>query len=217
MKSIKPWGASFREREKTKGGPLPFFIDNLMGTQIYWHEIIERASRFKKPRLLETGCGTAHHSIFLSYFYDVTAIDSDPDVIRLAKRYNKLLHGGAMIRQANLFEIGEKFDIIFHWGVLEHFSEDRVVKAIKKQLEVARLVIFVVPSPRTTELHGDEKLLGYFKWRGLIKKADGRILKSFCIGGVRKFFTWLGLVPQLNRMVIPLSQNYGFVVKRARK
>ncbi|HSV43284.1 MAG TPA: class I SAM-dependent methyltransferase [Candidatus Bathyarchaeia archaeon] len=134
----------------------------------------------KCGKILEAGCGTADLSIILaSCGYAITAMDLSEDVLEYAQK--KTLPGFNPINffQAdilNLSEFFEKkhFDTVCHSGVLEHFSDYEIIKALKEQKFVANKIIFNVPNNRvkpSPSLFGDERLMSNKKWSELISKA----------------------------------------------
>ena len=65
--------------------------------------------------------------------------------------------------------------------MLEHFSDDDIVKILKEELRIANTVIFGVPSKYFNDnefMYGDERYLTEHKWRELIKRANGIVLEK---------------------------------------
>lgn len=134
----------------------------------------------KGGKILEAGCGTADLSIILNGCgFVVTALDLSADVLEYAKK--KTISGLNPIGfiQADILSLssifGKKhFDTVCHSGVMEHFSDRDIKKALKEQRIIAKKLIFNVPNNRVKpgpELFGDERLLSHRKWSELIASA----------------------------------------------
>ncbi|MDR4503640.1 MAG: class I SAM-dependent methyltransferase [Candidatus Scalindua sp.] len=134
----------------------------------------------EEGRVLEAGCGTALLSLLLAdYGFDVTALDLTDEIIDYAKKRicadNLKLHimKGDIFRLSSLFE-ERYFDVVCNSGVMEHFSDEDIVRGLVEQKKVSRKVIFNVPNNHNvlTERHfGDERFLSNKKWVSLIKRA----------------------------------------------
>lgn len=142
----------------------------------------------KGGRILEVGCGTALLSLILAdYGFKVTASDISPEVLQYAKekvnlkRINLKFVEVDILNLSNVFK-NQYFDIICHKGVMEHFSDEDIVKGLIKQRKISQKVIFHVPNNRsklTDECFGNEKLLSNKKWVKLIKEAGFINIKVF--------------------------------------
>jgi SAM-dependent methyltransferase len=143
------------------------FLNNL-----HWHSFfLELIYKEKNRKILEVGSGSGSMCVFLSYLgLDVVAMDNDGQVLQHAKEFNNNLHGNAVFVLAEII-----FDMVYHQGFLEHFSNDEIVLLIKKQLRVAKKVAFSVPSKYyPPQDFGNEALMSHDNWR--------RILCDFAIG-----------------------------------
>jgi glycosyltransferase involved in cell wall biosynthesis len=90
----------------------------------------------------------------------VVAVDNDKDVLKLAKINMKLLEGKAEVVDENIFEDETKADLIFSQGVLEHFSDDELIRLINHQLKQAPVLVHSVPNDHYGKLdYGNERLL----------------------------------------------------------
>ena len=81
----------------------------------------------------------------------------------------------------NLKYKNKTFDVAFSNGVLEHFTDNEIIKILKEEIRIADVVVFGVPSKYFNDnefMHGDERYLTKEKWRTLIKKANGKILEE---------------------------------------
>ena len=136
--------------------------------------------------ILEAGCGTGVISKYLaSLGYNLTCIDRDKRMIALAKLIvNKQLSKPNFIVQdiLNIHFPRKYFEVCFHHGVLEHFSDDEIVSILKQQLEVSKFVIFSVPTNffhDEEKIYGDERFLSKKYWKNLISLAGGNLVDEF--------------------------------------
>ena len=146
-------GLWYRHYERKYGSRLIMddaaFKKNLENDSPYLKMVLKH---LKPPaHILEAGCGPARAAMSMSTKgFDVTAIDNDKDLLRIAKR-NARKFDGKMIFKALDFndalkEFGaDSFDACTHQGVLEHFSIQTIRKILRMQLQIAPLVIFSVP------------------------------------------------------------------------
>src|SRR5689334_11705364 len=101
-------------------------------------------------RILEVGYGPGVLGIYLSRCgYSVLGIDSDSEVIGLARKVNKTLGGAADFEVCDPFQIDQKFapgifDAVISDVTLEHFTDGDILEALQKQLTVAKINIFAV-------------------------------------------------------------------------
>jgi SAM-dependent methyltransferase len=185
-------------------------------TAMTWPEFLEGASLFDnavrlrfflwtlrrhaKPgaRLLEAGCGSGTTAILLADLgYRVTASDIDPALVeRITLRYSDWVREGRlMVEQANTFQLAwpeGSFDLVYHQGVFEHFTDNQIIAALREQARVARLVLFDVPNHRCGgRPFGDERLLPARHWRKLIRSAGLELV----VESGRGFHHWLYWLP----------------------
>ncbi len=116
----------------------------------------------KSPRILELGCGPARHAIVISNLgYNITCIDIDDDIIKVAKQNSKRLSYGKMSFQiADVYEIPDhfspdSFEAVTHGGLMEHFeNEEAIRKSLREQLVIAKYLFFDVPlgTPKNIKL-----------------------------------------------------------------
>jgi len=185
-------------------------------------------------RLLEVGYGPGVIATYLSRRrYTVLGIDSDPEVIGLARRVNETLGGAADFQVCDIFQIDKKFapnsfDAVISDVTLEHFTDDDIVEALQKQLTVARLNIFAVHCANLSSqffagLDGGERLLAPLYWDRLIKRAEGQVMDRF---GYGFFYTHIGqwnwrmpIITEglLHRKLARFAAVTGFVVRRGKK
>ena len=75
----------------------------------------------------------------------------------------------------------KEFDVSFSNGVLEHFSDEDIIKTIKRQLKIANTVIVGIPTKYFDDseaMYGDERFLKLKFWREIISKAGGKIIEE---------------------------------------
>lgn len=153
-------------------------------------------------RIMEAGCGTGLLSILLADSgYDVVAVDNDDDTLSLAQQHISRFETTLQLRKADLFDLvgtfhGEMFDTICHSGVLEHFSDERIVHALKQQRTISEKVVFRIPNHRnslTDGHYGDERFMSNGRWVSLIEKAGFRDIEVY---GGETFPRWVDLLPR---------------------
>lgn len=156
------------------------YIRNLYGQR----EFLTAIAKTKGKRILEIGAGTGTMSIFLSQLgFQVTTLDNDSKILEVAKLakekfsgQNNIIHGDAFKLP---FEDGS-FDLIFHQGLLEHFSDKDIHALLKEHLRVASTVIFSVPNNYYSEKEfGDERLMSKTKWESILKPYNLEISQNY--------------------------------------
>jgi len=140
---------------------------------------------WKGGTLLEVGPGTGYLSIYLSKNQmRVKAVDNDVEILERCRFSNKVLQGSAEFITCDAYELSgkfkdEKFDIAFHQGLFEHFSNENILKLIEEQFKVADYILFSVPSryyPRQD--FGDERLLSMEEWYQILEPYKDSILEA---------------------------------------
>jgi len=112
-----------------------------------------------KPKILEIGCGGGKHiASFALNNWKCTGIDCSEDVLERAARYldaisnisQKSLDVNLFCSDVQEFNTSDRFDIVFHVGVLEHFLNTRTrLTILKKMFDFTKCngyVIHVVPN-----------------------------------------------------------------------
>jgi peptide deformylase len=149
-------------------------------------EMIDLIKKYtpKGGKILEAGCGTSSHSIYLSKkFYDVTAIDIEKDMLEVAKKFNKKALGKVTYFLGNIFHLPfeeNSYNTVFSHGVLEHFSVEKIISAVNESLRVANTVVISVPTifNVSNNLMGDEILRSVFKWKRILTKTRGHLKET---------------------------------------
>ena len=138
-------------------------------------------------KIIECGCGTGKISTyFQNKGYSVTAVDIDDEILHLAKNIVKKSSFSKMpkfeiMSILNLQYKNKSFDVAFSNGVLEHFTDDEIIKILMEEMRIADIVIFGVPSKYFNDdefMHGDERYLTREEWRTLITKAKGKVIEE---------------------------------------
>jgi len=109
--------------------------------------------------------------------YRVVALDFERELVaRLQERYSDWLRTGRLeVMEGDMYRLPwqiRQFDLAYHQGVLEHVSDENIVRALREQGRVARRIIFDVPNHRYgAQPFGDERLLAIRHWKRLIQEA----------------------------------------------
>lgn len=134
---------------------------------------IESVIADQPKRLLEVGTGSGTISVFLSSLgYDVTSIDNDEAVLSVAGKTSEAFRGCARYELADAFNLPYEegdFDVAFSQGLLEHFSDEEIIRMLEEQLRVARTVVFSVPNNFYGQQDvGNERLLTKEDWEQIV-------------------------------------------------
>ena len=139
-----------------------------------------------KNTVAEFGGGTAVCSIYLKHIgMDVTVVDKDKDIIEISKSIcDELKYEYPKYELLDFFNYNSSkvFDVIFHNGVLEHFSEEDLKRILDIQLKHCDYCIFGVPTTyfkQNEAMYGDEHYLPDKFWKKIIKEVDGTFIDSF--------------------------------------
>ena len=148
-------------------------------------------------KIIEAGCGTGIiTSQLASEGYDATGVDINDKILELSKRLEKEYFGSnkAKYVKKSIFELdyGKKsFDLCFSCGVLEHFEDEQIINSLRQQLNIAKIVIVVIPTKWFDDneaLHGDDRFLKLSYWRNLIDKSGGSIVKEYSYPFKQKYY-----------------------------
>lgn len=165
---------------KDKKGWAEFYNAKINIYDIYAHignqwALIKRIKKLPQgASLLEIGVGTGITACYLSNIgYKVTAIDNDIQVLNKAKKFIERFNSRITLIGMDMFNLdfSGKFDLVYHQGVLEHYSEGEIQTAIEEQFKVTNKIIFSVPSynyPRKD--FGNENLWNIKKWKEVLRK-----------------------------------------------
>lgn len=165
--------------------------EKFLGDNVEYHgdflalvaEYARKSSGGKTPRLIEVGLGTATFSVHFSRnAYDCVGIDNDPQVVIKALETNRNLGGYArfMLIDALALDLLKDgyFDVAFSQGTLEHFDNETLFRLLSRQLQVARYVVFSVPSVHRAEREfGNERKMSVDDWKVLLESAGFNVLR----------------------------------------
>lgn len=182
------WGEIYQKDVDKKGGNLPYVLGKINKKK----KLINLVTKYANKNIIECGSGTSVVSIYLaSLGYEVTAVDIEDDVIRLSKKlakdyYNTLEDCKPKLNfeKKSIFELGyekDSFDVAFSNGVLEHFTDEKIMQIIKQQLYVAKTTIVGIPTKyfeSKEAKYGNERVLELSYWRKLIRNSGGIILEE---------------------------------------
>lgn len=171
---MKKW-----EKFYSKSYDLDYLIRNVSCHREMFDLIYEENPK----KILEVGIGTGSMSIFLSFLgFEVTALDNNNKVISKAKQLSKKLNGKVNFILGDAFKLDFKdksFDVIFHQGLLEHFSDRQIFELLDEQLRVGNRVVLSVPNNLYKQKDfGNERLLSKAYWDNLLSKRY-KLLNSF--------------------------------------
>lgn len=147
--------------------------------------LIEKYAKTKN--IIEAGSGTGVLSTYMaSIGYNSIGVDIDKEILELSKKISRIYNAKNKPEfiKKSIFELDYKkdqFDVSFSNGVLEHFSDDEIIRALEQQLYIANKVILGIPTKYFNQeeaMYGDERYLSYSTWRKLIKEAKGTILEE---------------------------------------
>jgi ubiquinone/menaquinone biosynthesis C-methylase UbiE len=146
--------------------------------------LIIKHSTPNKP-VLECGAGTGKFSVYLaSLGFNTYAIDLEHEMVEHAKQLSELVchQNPVKVFQGNISSIPfhDKFFAVSHSsGVLEHFSDSKIVELINEQLRVADTIVFSVPSCYfEKKMQGNERFLTRQEWRNIISNSKAKIVKE---------------------------------------
>jgi 2-polyprenyl-3-methyl-5-hydroxy-6-metoxy-1,4-benzoquinol methylase len=150
-------------------------------------------------QILDAGCGTGHLTIdLLKAGYEVTAIDSSPELIGLLRETikNEKLHLTTFITDIRNLNglIHEKFDTIVCLDVIEHIDTDEIVlKNFRELLKSEGTLIISVPAVKY--LYGQrDKDVGHFRRYDKAELTDTVKKAGFAIVDVR-YWNLIGVIP----------------------
>lgn len=177
--TTEKWVDAFINRERNAEGILPYFtftISNMMPFLTQLSKAITPGSR-----VLEIGCGPCFLSIWMSHLatkhLNVYALEYDEKVLSYARRNIEFFRAPVRLIHGDMFALpfsSDSCDVIYHDGLLEHFSDDELRRALAEQMRVARKIVLSIPVARAKgfkDLYGDERLMNYSSWKELFNST----------------------------------------------
>jgi len=161
---VKTWSEYY-----AKGIDIDGYIRNLYGQKDFLIAITSSAPR----KILEVGAGTGTMSIFLSHLgLEVTTLDNNQEVLAQADEMKQRFGGKNILVEGDAFHLpfpDQSFDVVFHQGLLEHFSNEEIHQLLKEHLRVAPVVWLSVPNQfYSCKDLGDERLLNKQIWESIL-------------------------------------------------
>ncbi len=135
-----------------------------------------------RSRILEVGAGTAAISVLLARKgFDVTALDSDSEIVSIARDCFRQCHVSGNIIEGSVSSLSKifaprKFDYSISHGLMEHYSNNEIYKLLEQQFHVASKVIFIVPMSPMNEKYrnrgiGNERYLTTDAWKKILSQG----------------------------------------------
>ncbi len=130
--------------------------------------------------ILEAGFGTGYAVIALKkklfFDVDVCGIENSPALLAKAEKLADKLDAIVLIGLGDMF-LSKTYDrmygIVYHQGLLEHLSNDKIYELLKLQTKKSRAVIFSVPSKfYGKQDFGDERLLILEEWKEILESFE---------------------------------------------
>lgn len=117
----------------------PYNISNLL---LHWQYLI--LILWLRPKsILEIGCGPAQHSLFIKKLLPKTSIfllDKDKKILQNIpdKDIHKI--------EADVLKIQPPADLVISQGLLEHFTDNQIIKLVKNFRGKTKMILSSVPS-----------------------------------------------------------------------
>ena len=192
--NLKDWYDVYIDQIKKSGGNKSYMEFKIKHKKKLI-KILEKESN--NGKILEIGSGTGIVcSKLANDGYDVSGIDVNEKIIELAINLEKEYFGENKVKfiQKSMFELDfpkNTFDLCYSVGVLEHFSDEKIIDTIKQQLFISKKVIIVIPTKWFDDdetLHGDDRFLELKYWRELIDKSGGKVIKEYSYPFKQKYY-----------------------------
>jgi SAM-dependent methyltransferase len=165
---IKTW-SEFYKRPMTR----QFYVENISNHKDFLLSILKSNPK----RVIEIGAGTASFSIFLKSLnlQHVSCLDNDRQVLEIAEKNAIEILGpshGINFAHGDAFNLdkSQRYDVVFHQGLIEHFSPAEIEKLLSEQLAVADRIVLSVPTFNYGKQDvGNEVLLTSMQWRQVLQ------------------------------------------------
>ncbi len=195
--------------------------------QSAYHEpAYERLRRLLSPgaRVLDVGCGAGPTVIYLSGSgYRAVGIDRDESLLRRAAELVSRFSPNAKVALGDALAIpypDASFDACVSFGVLEHFDDTEIVRALHEQRRVASFVMSVLPT-RWMRLGAGVQDERFFSRRDLVRlhsEAGLDVIGVFGYGSVastgRRLHRWISrLLP--GGLLLAAERRLGYALQIA--
>lgn len=184
LRNNNKWNNLYKEYINTEFKDWDSYFKTKMKLKKKFIKLILKYSKNGKP-ILECGCGTAKTSIYLSTLGLKTyAIDIETDMVSQAKKLSKEICSQNLVNvlKGDIAKIpfdDKHFSVTHSSGVLEHYSDDKIIEFINEQIRVSDFCIFSVPTSYfEKKMLGNERFLSRKKWRKIISKSNAQIIKE---------------------------------------
>lgn len=163
---VKSW-ADYYEAPYT----LPEIYRHLSNMGLF----IDKCTRhFPGKRILEIGTGTGLMCVYFSQMgYRMCGLDYDYGIVAKNQHLKKTFNAELQFMQGDMFDLPfapGAFDACYHQGLMEHFDEPDILRALEHQTSVCKRVIFTVPTRHWKGgVRGDERMWNGTYWRELLK------------------------------------------------
>lgn len=126
--------------------------------------------------ILEAGCGIGSVSKFLAkYTIKSSGFDLCSNMVQYSRKNNQITHKAFAFWEADLFNYNDVSRLTVTHGVLEHFSDDKILEIIKiypNSVHYVPLDKYIIPS------FGDERLLPVEHWLDLVKPVEYKVFNN---------------------------------------
>lgn len=182
------WRHYIIEGVRAAGGPVPFALSQwafLFPVFLAIRRILPDGGK-----VLDVGCGAGIFTALLAHHgYDVVGIDEDPEVVAFAGEMLDFFRSSARVEQGSAFDLRRhhgQFDLVYSFGVVEHFDPDVTVRLLEEQARCSPVVLVTVPTRFTCYAAPvtDERLYRRRALDRLLRRAGLRIRESFIYGDV---------------------------------
>lgn len=188
--------------------------------------------KFQPPpaRVLSIGCNVGLFDALLqAHGYQVTSIDSDPEVLEMAETLNRRLGFGLRFEQADAFDLKQyhdRFDVAYSAGLVEHWYGRETVPLLKEHARCAPVVQVEVPSRWTWRIENlgpasnDMVTLTARELGQRVREASLVPIKTYPLGSVPSRFREVSeaLVPPVIfrslQLLAGLSMGSGIIARR---
>jgi len=145
------------------------YISNICMHKEFFLSILDE----QPQNALEVGLGSATMAAFLSHLgVNVTAVDNNATVLSRAEETCRALKVNVRLQKMDAFKLEfdrRSFDVVYHQGLLEHFTDDKIRTLLREQLRVGQVVVFSVPCQTYGRRDiGDERLLTKDEWEEIL-------------------------------------------------